>query len=133
MVWTKHKYEEIPGTYVFNGERANAAFNLNKLLYSFISEENRNAFNTDPSAYADKFDLPDQHRELLLNLDYLGMLRAGANVYYLAKLALPRGVSIQDAGAAFQGITTEDFQAKLDQHGIGLKEKLEKLGGYWNG
>ncbi len=41
------------------------------------------------------------------------MLRAGANIYYLAKMAVPRGVSVQDAGARFQGITTPEFQAKL--------------------
>lgn len=133
MVWNKHDYDDIPGTYVFDGKRSHSAYALNKLLFSFIDEKNRQAFNQDPGAYADKYGLPAHHREMLVNFDFLGMLRNGANIYYLAKLALPKGVSIQDAGAAFHQITTAEFQAKLDQKAAGFTEKLEKLGGYWNG
>jgi protocatechuate 4,5-dioxygenase alpha chain len=133
MVWKKHDYDELPGTYVFDGQRSHSSFALNKLLFSFNHEENRQAYKDDPAAYADKFNLPEDQREKLVAGDFLGLLRAGANVYYLAKLAVPNGVSIQDAGAAFQGITTEEFQAKLDAKGEGLEGKLDKIGGYWNG
>jgi protocatechuate 4,5-dioxygenase alpha chain len=51
----------------------------------------------------------------------------------MAKMAIPRGTSVQDAGAAFQGITTEEFQANLLKNREGLEEKLAKVGGYWNG
>ena len=51
----------------------------------------------------------------------------------MAKIAIPRGTSVQDAGAAFQGITTEEFQAKLLKNREGLEERLAKVGGYWNG
>jgi protocatechuate 4,5-dioxygenase alpha chain len=61
------------------------------------------------------------------------MLRAGANIYYLAKMAIPRGTSVQDAGAQFQGITTEEFQRKLLAKGDGLVDKLKARGGYWIG
>jgi protocatechuate 4,5-dioxygenase, alpha chain len=61
------------------------------------------------------------------------MLRQGANIYYLAKLAVPRGFTVQDAGAAFQGITTEAFKAALAAKGEGLVEKLKHEGGYWHG
>jgi hypothetical protein len=57
------------------------------------------------------------------------MLRAGANIYYLAKMAIPRGTSVQDAGAQFQGITTEEFQRKLLAKGDGLVDKLKARGG----
>jgi len=133
MSWRKHDYDDIPGTYVFNGENACTAYGLNKLLYSFNHEENRKAFAVDPAAYADKFDLTDEQREALLAGDFLQILRLGANIYYMAKLAIPSGVSVQDAGAAFQGITTEEFKAKLQAKGEGLEEKLEKEGGFWNG
>ncbi len=51
----------------------------------------------------------------------------------MAKLAIPNGVSVQDAGAAFQGITTDEFKANLEAKGEGLIERLEKEGGFWNG
>lgn len=133
MPWRKHDYDDIPGTYVFNGENACTAYGLNKLLFSFNHEENRKAFADDPAAYADKYDLTEEQREALLAGDFLQILRLGANIYYMAKLAIPSGVSVQDAGAAFQGISTEEFQAKLDEKADGLIEKLEKEGGFWNG
>jgi protocatechuate 4,5-dioxygenase alpha chain len=48
-------------------------------------------------------------------------------------MAIPRGTSVQDAGAAFQGITTQQFQAKLLAKGAGLVDKLKARGGYWVG
>jgi protocatechuate 4,5-dioxygenase alpha chain len=133
MAWTRHDYEQIPGTYVFDGKTSHAAYPLNKLLFSFNHEENRQAFADDPAAYADKFGLSAEQRDALVNFNFLEMLQMGANIYFLAKLAVPRGFSIQDAGAAFQGITTEEFQAKLDSKADGLREKLEEVGGFWNG
>ena len=132
MSWDKHDYENIPGTYVFDGKTSHAAYPLNKLLFSFNHEENRQEFKRDPGAYADKYGLTAQQKKALLADDFLGMLRMGANIYYLAKLAVPRGFSVQDAGAAFQGISTEEFQSKLDAKAEGLIERLEKQG-YWNG
>lgn len=133
MSWRKHDYDDIPGTYVFNGQNAYQAYGLNKLLFSFNHEENRKAFADDPAAYADSFDLTPEQRAALLGKDFLGMLRLGANIYYVAKMAIPNGVSVQDAGAAFQGISTEEFKAKLQSKGEGLIDKLEKEGGFWNG
>jgi protocatechuate 4,5-dioxygenase alpha chain len=133
MSWKQHEYDAIPGTYVFDGKNAFEAYGLNKLLYSFNHAENRAAFADDPEAYADRFDLTPAQRDALLGKDFLQMLRLGANIYYVAKMAIPNGVSVQDAGAAFQGITTPEFQAKLDAHAEGLLDKLEKAGGFWNG
>lgn len=133
MVWKKHDYDEIPGTYVFDGQRSHSAYALNKLLFSFNHEENRKAFDADPAAYADKFGLSAEQKTALLANDFLGLLRLGANIYYFAKLAIPRGMSVQDAGAAFQGVSTDEFKKKLQDRSEGFVEKMEKLGGYWNG
>jgi protocatechuate 4,5-dioxygenase alpha chain len=132
MSWHKHDYEGIPGTYVFDGRTSHAAYPLNKLLFSFNHAHNREEFERDPAAYADRYGLDDAQKHALLNDDFLGMLKLGANIYYLAKLAVPRGFSVQDAGAAFQGITTAEFQRKLDDKASGLIDKLEERG-YWNG
>ena len=133
MVWKKHDYDRIPGTYVFDGRRAHSSFVLNKLFYSFNDESNRAAFEVDPAAYCAQFGLSDEHKNLVLNRDYLGILRAGANIYYLAKYCVPRGVTVQDAGAAFQGISGDEFRQKLLAKREGLVERLQREGGYWNG
>lgn len=132
MAWKKHDYEDIPGTYVFDGKTSHASYPLNKLLFSFNHDDNRKEFANDPAAYADKYGLNEEQKAALLNDDFLGMLKLGANIYYLAKLAVPRGFSVQDAGAAFQGISTEEFQSKLDDKAKGLIQELERRG-YWNG
>jgi protocatechuate 4,5-dioxygenase alpha chain len=133
MSWRTHDYDDIPGTYVFNGENAHRAYGLNKLLFSFNHPENRQAFADDPAAYADGFDLTPEQRAALLGKDFLKMLRLGANIYYVAKMAIPNGVSVQDAGAAFQGVTTEEFKAKLLAKQEGLVDRLHEAGGFWNG
>lgn len=133
MVWKKHDYDNIPGTYVFDGERAHSSYALNKLFYSFNEEQCRQEFETDPVAYCEKFELTATQKDMVVNQDFLGILRAGANIYYMAKFCVPRGVTIQDAGAAFQRITTDEFKEKLLEKRDGLVERLEKEGGYWNG
>ncbi len=94
---------------------------------------NRERFERDPAAYCDTYGVSGKYKELVLAKDFLGMLRAGANIYYLAKMAVPRGVSVQDAGARFQGISTQEFQAKLLAKGEGLTQRLARRGGFWNG
>jgi protocatechuate 4,5-dioxygenase, alpha chain len=133
MGWNRHGYEDIPGTYVFDGRHAHGAYPLNKLLFSFCAQDNRDAFEADPSAYCDRYGLDAKAKRLVLEKDFLGMLRAGANIYYMAKMAIPRGTTVQDAGAAFQGITTKQFQANLLAKGEGLVEKLKARGGFWVG
>ncbi len=133
MAWRKHEYEEIPGTYVFDGKRANAAYGVNKLFYSFNHAENRQAFAADPAAYADRFGLTAEQKRALLAGDFLALLRMGANIYYLAKLAIPSGTSVQDAGALFHGISTPEFQALLDANSEGFEDKLAAAGGFWHG
>jgi protocatechuate 4,5-dioxygenase, alpha chain len=133
MTWTRHDYDDIPGTYVFDGKHAHGAYALNKLLFSFNSEANRAEFERDPAAYCDRYGVTGKYKELVLKKDFLGMLRAGANIYYMAKMAIPRGTSVQDAGAQFQGITTKEFQDKLLEKGKGLPERLAGREGYWNG
>jgi protocatechuate 4,5-dioxygenase alpha chain len=133
LSWKKHDYEDIPGTYVFDGKTAHSAFGLNKLLFSFNHAENRRAFADDPEGYAARFKLTDAQKEALLRGDYLELIRLGANIYYLAKVAIPAGVSVQDIGGAFRGITTDEFRQRLFDHAEGFEEKLGESGGFWNG
>jgi hypothetical protein len=46
----------------------------------------------------------------------LKMIKAGGNVYYIAKLA-GLGLNVQDIGAQQTGMTVEAFKSKLNQRG----------------
>lgn len=133
MTWKKHEYDKIPGSYVFDGHMAHGSFAMNKLFYSFNEEENRKAFDADPAAFCDRFGLTPEQKALVVNQDFLGALRSGANIYYMAKFCIPRGVSVQDTGAAFQGISGDEFRENLLKKREGLIERLEEEGGFWNG
>lgn len=133
MIWKKHSYEDIPGTYVFDGKSSHQGYPLNKMAFSFNQAENREEFKRDPDAYCRKFGLSDEQREAVVAGDFLRLLQLGGNIYYLAKIAIFHGLSVQDAGAAMSGVTTEEFKAKLQNHAAGLHEKLARTGGYFNG
>lgn len=133
MSWTAHPYRDIPGTYVFDGKQADGAYRLNKMLFSLNDAHNRADIQCDPAAFCERFGVVGEQREALVNGQFLRLLQLGANVYYLAKYAVPAGISVQDAGASFKGISAEEFKNQLLAYQKGLSEKLEQVGGYWNG
>lgn len=109
---------EIPGTPVFDGDAAQRGLALNAMCYSFNDADNRAAFLADEEAYMARFGLSEEQREAVRQRDVLGMIAAGGNVYYLAKLAGIFGLNVQDLGAMQTGMALEDFKAGLLAHGI---------------
>ena len=67
----------------------------------------------------DRYDLTPEQREAVRNRDVLGMLAAGGNVYYLAKMAGALGLGVQDLGALQTGVTVEEFKRRLLAAGEG--------------
>lgn len=118
MLMTQSPHRPIPGTPVFDGEAAQKGLALNAMCYSFNSAANRAAFLADEEAYTDRFALTDQQREAVRQRDVLGMIAAGGNVYYLAKLAGIFGLNVQDLGALQTGMAVGEFKAALLAHGM---------------
>ncbi len=108
----------IPGTTVFDGAAARAGFALNAMCYSFNQAENRAAFLADEDAYMDRFGLDPAQRDAVRDRDVLGMIAAGGNVYYLAKLAGILGLNVQDLGALQTGVSTDEFKSALMAQGV---------------
>ena len=106
----------IPGTTPFDGEAARKGYQLNAMCFSFNRKENREAFLADEEAYCRRFHLTPEQRQAVAKRDVLGMIAAGGNIYYLAKLAGIFGLNVQDVGAMQTGRTVEAFrQYLLDQ------------------
>ncbi|MFK4754514.1 protocatechuate 3,4-dioxygenase [Oceanobacter antarcticus] len=133
MNWQQHEYDAIPGTYVFDGKRSHSGYNLNRMAFSFNQKANRDEFSADMDAYCRKYQLSDEQREAVLAGDFLTLMRLGGNVYYLAKIAVFHGLTVQDAGAAFHGISTDEFKQMLLNNAAGFEEKLNQEGGFWHG
>lgn len=133
MTWNKHDYDDIPGTYVFNGERSNRGYQINKMAFSFNQASNREEFAKDMAAYCDKFGLGEEEKKAVLEADFISLLRLGGNIYYLAKIAIFHGMTVQDACAKMSQISTPEFHQRLRDNSKGFQEKIKSLGGYFNG
>ena len=103
----------IPGTYMFDGKAAMKGYALNKMCYSFNHADNRAAFRRDEEAYCQQYGLSAEQCEAVRERDVIRMIKAGGNIYYLAKLAGLLGLNVQDVGAQQTGMTLEAFNARL--------------------
>jgi protocatechuate 4,5-dioxygenase alpha chain len=104
---------QIDGTPIFGSAEAARGYALNAMCYSFNEAANRQAFLTDEEAYCRRFGLDAEQRLAVAERDVLAMIRAGGNIYYLAKLAGIFGLNVQDVGAQQTGTSVEDFRARL--------------------
>jgi protocatechuate 4,5-dioxygenase alpha chain len=103
----------IPGTPIFDGERARSGYALNRLCFSLNSRENRDALLRDEDGYCRQYGLNEEQIEAVRSRNVQTLLNAGGNIYYLAKLAGCFGMKVQDIGAQQTGMSVEAFQAKL--------------------
>ncbi len=111
--------EPIPGTTLFDGEAARKGYALNALCFSFNEKVNRDAFLADEAAYLARFNLTPEQHEAIAKRDVLGMIAAGGNIYYLAKLAGIFGLNVQDVGSMQTGVSVDKFKAMLLAQGRG--------------
>src|SRR5690606_14887610 len=89
------EYEDIPGTWVFDAERARKGYHLNAFLYSLMKAENREEFLADERKYLMKFPMTEEQREAVLKRDWNRLLELGGVSYALAKLAFTDKKSYQ--------------------------------------
>jgi protocatechuate 4,5-dioxygenase, alpha chain len=112
----KNIARSLQGTYLFDGVRARKNYPLNKMCMSLVKPENRSEFLKDEQAYCRKFGLSEESSKLVRDRDWIGMVRSGGNIYYVFKLAAIDHVSMQYVGAQQNGMTLEEFRAKLNSH-----------------
>jgi protocatechuate 4,5-dioxygenase, alpha chain len=102
-------YDNIPGTYVYDGRRGRIGYALNMFCMSLNKPENRVLFKENAAAYLDRFPLTAEQRRTVLERDWLGMLRAGGNIYYTIKIAFCDGLTFQDVAGMMSGVSKETY------------------------
>jgi protocatechuate 4,5-dioxygenase, alpha chain len=127
-VETKRDYDDIPGTYVFDGEHMRKGYQLNMFCKSLDMEANRQAFRSNASAYLASFELTPEQKQAVVTRDWLSMLRLGGNIYYTFKLAIFDGMSMQHVGAAMsrEPMTVEAFRAMMINGGRPIQGNRSK-------
>ena len=111
--------EPIPGTHLFDGNAAQLGYQLNAMCFSLNRAANRAAFVADEAGYCTRYALTPAQRRAVADRDVLGMIAAGGNIYYLAKLAGILGLNVQDVGALQTGLPVDAFKAMLLAQGRG--------------
>jgi protocatechuate 4,5-dioxygenase alpha chain len=106
-------YDDIPGTYVFDGEHHRKGYHLNMFCMSLNNPANRDKFREDEEAYLDQWDLTPEQRAAVLNRDWLEMLRLGGNIYYTFKIAIFDGLSMQAVGGMMSGVSEAEFKQMM--------------------
>lgn len=117
-------HQPIPGTHIFDGHAARKGYALNTMCFSFNSAANRDAFLLDEDGYCARFNLTAEQRAAVAQRNMLGLIAAGGNIHYLAKLAGLWGLRMQDVAAQQTGMSVAAFQQKLldqavHEHGHG--------------
>ena len=123
------KFEDIPGTYLFNKDRCHEGYHLNMFCMALIKEKNREVFRADEAAYLDRWPLTEEQRRCVLERDWLGMIKVGGNIYYTSKLGATDGRSFQYMAGAMSGLTQEEYRDMMLSGGRsidGNRSKLEK-------
>jgi protocatechuate 4,5-dioxygenase alpha chain len=100
-------------TYVFDGQTSRRGYRMNKLFMSLRDAPARERFLADEAAYCDEFGLTAAQKQAVVERDWQAMLDLGGSIFYVYKLAMMDGKSMQYLGGVFTGMTEEEFVAAL--------------------
>jgi protocatechuate 4,5-dioxygenase alpha chain len=109
MARREQAYDDIPGTFVFDAERAREGYPINTFCMSLMKDENRKAFKADEAGYIKQFHMTPDQEKAVLTRDYNRMLELGANIYFTAKLGATDGHSFQHLAAVMTGNTQQAY------------------------
>ncbi len=104
---------DLPGTPVFDGDSSRRGLRMNKLFMSLREAANRERFQADEAAYCREFGLTAEQQEAVLGRDWQAMIDLGGSIFYVYKLAMMDGRSMQYLGGVFTGMGEEDFLAAM--------------------
>jgi protocatechuate 4,5-dioxygenase alpha chain len=125
------EYEDIPGTWVFDAQRARIGYHLNEFLYSLMKADNRAEFLADERKYLMKFAMTEEQREAVMKRAWNRLLELGGVSYALAKLAFTDKKSYQFMASQMVGIPESEYVKMMLSGGRspnGWRSKAERNG-----
>ncbi|MGH8723704.1 MAG: protocatechuate 4,5-dioxygenase subunit alpha [Burkholderiales bacterium] len=133
-----NEYDDIPGTTVFDAQRARQGYHLNMFCMSLMKAENREAFKANERAYLDRWLMTEDQKQAVLERDWNRMISLGGNIYFLAKLFFTDQKSFQYVAALMTGSTQEEYAQMMLKGGRPVKgnryrKEWEKKRGKANG
>jgi protocatechuate 4,5-dioxygenase alpha chain len=106
-------YEDVPGTTIFEAERARQGYHLNQFWMSLMKVENRERFLSGERAYLDEWRMTEDQKQAVLDRDYNRMIALGGNVYFLSKIFSSDGISFEQAASSMTGQTRDEYRQMM--------------------
>lgn len=107
------RYDDIPGTTVFDARQSRLGYHLNQFCMSLMKAPNRERFLADEGAYLDEWPMSEEQKQAVMARDYNRMIGLGGNIYFLAKIFATDGKSFQHAASLMTGMSEEDYKAMM--------------------
>ena len=104
---------DVPGTPIFDGQTSRRGLRMNKMFMSFRDEPNRTRFLADEAAYCQEYGLTPEQQQAVVDRDWTAMIELGGSIFYVYKLAMIDGRSMQYLGGVFTGMGEDDFVAAM--------------------
>lgn len=105
--------QDLPGTPVFDGRASRRGLRMNQLFMSLRTAANRERFAADEKAYCEQYRLTPEQERAVLERDWQAMVDLGGSIFYIYKLAMMDGKSMQYLGGVFSGMSEDEFRAAL--------------------
>ena len=106
-------YLEVPGTTIFDAEQSAKGYHLNQFCMSLMRPENRERFVADQRAYLDEWELSEEQKQAVLDLDLNECIRLGGNIYFLSKIGATFGLSFQQMAGSMTGMSEAEYRAMM--------------------
>ena len=100
---------KIPETPLFERQRNQLGYAMNKMAMALSKPENREAFKTDESAFIDLYGLTSEQKQAVMDRDWKEMVRLGGNLFYILKITAVDPLPLTKIGAAQAGMNYEEF------------------------
>ena len=110
-------YLDVPGTTIFDAEQSRLGYHLNQFCMSLMNAENRERFKANERAYLDQWPMTEEQKLGVMARDLNRCIRAGGNIYFLAKIGATFGKSFQQMAGSMTGMTEEEYRDMMIKGG----------------
>jgi protocatechuate 4,5-dioxygenase, alpha chain len=110
-------YQDVPGTTIFDAEQSRLGYHLNQFCMSLMKAANRERFKANERAYLDEWPMTEEQKLAVLSRDLNRCIKAGGNIYFLAKIGATDGKSFQQMAGSMTGMTEEEYRNMMIKGG----------------
>lgn len=99
----------LPGTYIFDVRVCNKRLHINRFFWKMIHADWRERFYSDPTKLMQEAQLTEEEQKLVLEQDWIGLIRHGVNFFVLEKYARVAKKTNLEIYSQMCGMSYEDF------------------------